>query len=358
MKKYQMAFHLFCLSLLLSAPSFAGVLNLQFIDVFGKPIRSVTIVLTGNTTGSLMTDADGRIAIQYPSPSTPSFCFPFNDAFYPEKPGFRFEFERGEYALRIPCNSEPVINRQIVGTDLPPLTSVSAADYQSHFTSDMIASAFGDGLAAKTEAATLPLKTTLGGRSLLIKDAAGIERPAQMLFVSPTQINYIAPTGLAIGLNRAIAKLVDENGNVLKVGFHVSSSVSPSLFTADASGRGAPAAAVVRASSGYQVYESVAEFDQIQQKVVPATIDLGPESEIVVLALFGTGWRQVGALSDVHINIGGIDCPAEFAGKQTTVEGLDQINVRLPRTLIGKGDVTLQLDIGGARANPVQLKIK
>ncbi len=358
MKKYQMAFHLFCLSLLLSAPCFAGVLNLQFIDASGRPIPYVTINYTGNyVSGSSITDAEGIIAIQYPYPPSPSGCGSWNTGFYPEKPGFRFELERGDYFLRVPCSTAPVTNLQITGTDLPPLISVSAADYQARFTNEMIATAFGDGLATRTELATLPLKTTLGGRSLLVRDSAGTESPAILLFVSPTQINYITPIGLPL-FGRVVAKLVDESGNVLKVGFHSVNRVSPSIFTADANGRGAPAASVVRASSGYQVYESVAEFDQIQQKAVPATIDLGPESEIVVLALFGTGWRQVAKLADVHINIGGIDCPAEFAGKQTTVEGLDQINVRLPRTLIGKGDVTLQLDIGGSRANPVQLKFK
>jgi uncharacterized protein (TIGR03437 family) len=356
--KYKIAFHVICLSALLSATCFAGVLNVEFVDIFGKPIPYVTVTFTGDLmTGSIVTEADGKIAINYPSSgASPSYCLGFRSAFYMEKPGFRFNLERGDYFLRVPCNDSPVMNLKILGTDLPPLTSVSAADYQPKFTSDMIATAFGDSMATATELATLPLKTTLADRRLIIKDSAGTEKAARLLFVSPTQINYISPEGLAQG--KAIAELMDVNGNVLKVGFINTSPISPSIFTADASGRGLPAAATVRASSGYQVYENVYRFDLSQQKVVPAEIDLGPESETVVLVLFGTGWRQIEPAAKVTVKIGGIDCPVEYAGKQGTIEGLAQINVRLPRSLIGKGEVTVEVAIDGSRANPVQLIIK
>ena len=358
MKKYKIAFHAICLSALFSATGFAGVLNVEFVDIFEKPIPYVTVTFTGDLmTGSIVTGADGKMAINYPSSgASPSFCLGFRSAFYMEKPGFRFNLERGDYFLRVPCNDLPVMNLKILGTDLPPLTSVSAADYQPRFTSDMIATAFGDDLAATIELATLPLKTTLAGRKLIIKDSAGNEKAARLLFVSPTQINYISPEGLASG--KGFVKLTDENGNLLKVGFVTAFSVSPSIFTADASGKGVPAAVTVRASSGYQVYEPVFRFDPDQQKVVPAEIDLGPESENVVLALFGTGWRQVSSVANVEIKIGGIDCPVEYASKQTTIEGLDQINVRLPRSLIGKGNATVEVRVEGSRANPVQIRIK
>jgi uncharacterized protein (TIGR03437 family) len=58
------------------------------------------------------------------------------------------------------------------------------------------------------------------------------------------------------------------------------------------------------------------------------------------------------------VKIGRIDCPVEYVGKQPTVEGLDQFNARLPRTLIGLGEVNVEVRIGGILANIVQLKFK
>ncbi|MCI0746677.1 MAG: hypothetical protein L0Y58_14850 [Verrucomicrobia subdivision 3 bacterium] len=80
-----------------------------------------------------------------------------------------------------------------------------------------------------------------------------------------------------------------------------------------------------------QTVEPVAQFDEAQRRFITLPIDLGPETEFVVLSLFGTGWRQVDSARDVMVKIGGVECPVEYVGNQPTIEGLDQINVRLPR---------------------------
>ncbi|MGH9844880.1 MAG: hypothetical protein ACREEM_39695 [Blastocatellia bacterium] len=51
-------------------------------------------------------------------------------------------------------------------------------------------------------------------------------------------------------------------------------------------------------------------------------------------------------------------CSVEYAGKQPTLAGLDQINARLPRILIGKGEVELYVRIQGREANVTTLKFK
>ncbi|MCI0419549.1 MAG: hypothetical protein L0312_10055, partial [Acidobacteria bacterium] len=242
-------------------------------------------------------------------------------------------------------------------TDLPQLTSVSSANYKSPLAGEMITSAFGANLATTVECATLPLKTMLGGRSVIIKDAQGVEKSALMLFVSPIQINYVAPRDLNSGT--ATVKLIDEGGVAISIGFAEILRLSPGIFTADASGQGVPAAVIVRVKPGnVEITEPVAQFDEAQKKFVPIALDLGPESEIVVLTLFGTGWRGLNSPANVSVKIGGIDCPVEYAGSQPTLEGLDQINARLPRALIGKGDVEVEVKNENTTANIVQLKIR
>jgi uncharacterized protein (TIGR03437 family) len=47
-----------------------------------------------------------------------------------------------------------------------------------------------------------------------------------------------------------------------------------------------------------------------------------------------------------------------YAGAQATYPGLDQINVLLDESLIGAGQVTLQLTVDGVAANPVVVYVQ
>jgi len=47
----------------------------------------------------------------------------------------------------------------------------------------------------------------------------------------------------------------------------------------------------------------------------------------------------------------------QFAGAQDNLAGLDQINVRLSRNLIGRGEVSVVLIADGKTANPVKINI-
>lgn len=352
MKKLQTAFYAFLLSLVFTATGHAVTYNLRIVDFSDQPIPEVLVTVTTRIMGSVgstsvRTDANGQASVTNPNFGGSS-CIVILVSYVLSKPGYQFSQE----TAGIPCGlgSQDVLIR---GTDLPKLTSLSAAGYTPFFARDMIIASFGDGLATKTEEATLPLKTTLAGRSILIKDSTGTERAARLFYVSPTQINYLTPPELPLGL--ATVRLVDEGGALIKFGFLNIGEIAPTIFTADASGKGFPAAVITRASSGYQVYEPVAKFDSAQQKFVPVAIDLGSESDSVVLVLFGTGWRYFGLASQMEVIVGGVRCQVEYVGKQTTFEGLDQLNVRLPRTLIGKRDVTVDVSFPGFRANQVQL---
>jgi uncharacterized protein (TIGR03437 family) len=47
-----------------------------------------------------------------------------------------------------------------------------------------------------------------------------------------------------------------------------------------------------------------------------------------------------------------------YAGPAVGAPGLDQINLQLPASLAGKGNVNVQLTAAGAAANPVQITIQ
>lgn len=237
-------------------------------------------------------------------------------------------------------------------------TSVSAASYRGErLAPEEIVAVFGNGLATATQiATTLPLPTQLAGTSVKIRDSKGVERPAPLFFVAPTQVNYLIPAGTAEGLATVLISSGDGtvSGSVVEI-----ANVAPGLFVADASGRGLPAAsALLFKADGTQSSQPVARFDTTNSRFVAVPIDLGTESDRVFLSLFGTGVRKRSSLENVRAIIGGVEAPVLYAGEQGGFAGLDQINLELPRALAGSGLVNLTLIVDGRTANIVQIHIQ
>ena len=115
-------------------------------------------------------------------------------------------------------------------------------------------------------------------------------------------------------------------------------------------------------ADGTQIYEPIARFDQAQNKFVAVPIDLGPDlgnaTDQVFLLLFGTGFRNRSALSAVTCKIGGTDAEVLYAGLQGDFVGLDQSNVRIPRSLKGRGEVDVVMTVDGKAANTVRVNLK
>jgi uncharacterized protein (TIGR03437 family) len=236
-------------------------------------------------------------------------------------------------------------------------TSVSAASFSSvALAAEAIVASFGSNLATAMQVATTtPLPTTLSGTTVKVRDSAGVERLAPLFFVSPTQVNYQISAGTANGA--ATITITSGDGSV-STGTTLISTVAPGLFTANASGQGVAAALALRIKAdGSQSYEPIAQFDSAQNRFVAVPIDLGAESDQVFLILFATGLRYRSALSAVSARIGGADAQVIFAGAQGGFVGLDQINVRLARSLIGRGLVDVALTVDGQTANTVQVNI-
>lgn len=111
-------------------------------------------------------------------------------------------------------------------------------------------------------------------------------------------------------------------------------------------------------ADGSEVYEPIARFDAAQNRVVAIPLDLRPDTDQVFLLLFGTGIRFLSSLSAVSVMIGGVEAPISYAGPQDGFVGLDQINMSMPRALVGLGEVKIDLKVDGAIANQVTVSIR
>jgi uncharacterized protein (TIGR03437 family) len=227
------------------------------------------------------------------------------------------------------------------------VTTVSAASYREENAPESIVSAFGNGLAfGTTIAVTQPLPLSLWNVSVLVDG-----RQARLFFVSPNQINYQVPADTPSGLANVA---VTNQGDVVSQGSLVVSNVALSLFTADASGQGAPAGLLLRIkSSGEQVYESLVRFDPAQNRLVPAPI-VRRVGEQLFLILFGSGLRYApdsdgneanGVAERVEATLGNINAPVVYAGVAPGYVGLEQINIQIPDTAISNPNTIVTIRV-------------
>ncbi|MBS1812397.1 MAG: PD40 domain-containing protein [Acidobacteria bacterium] len=183
-----------------------------------------------------------------------------------------------------------------------------------------IASIFGTKL-ADSQASTIrsDLDYELNGVSVAI---AGIA--ARLVFVSPTQINFIIPEGFLAA--DGVEFIVNNKGVASKGKFKVLAS-SPGIFTITQDGKGSAAVAC-------QVVTKDASGTVIGTTYPPPPCTVSKDLQESYLLLFGTGIRFAD-LASVSVTLIKADNTTQdyvpvYAGSQNQFPGLDQVNLLLP----------------------------
>jgi len=238
-----------------------------------------------------------------------------------------------------------------------PAAFTSAASFSgSALASGSIATAFGTGFSVETTAGTYPLPTTLNGLQVQLIDSTGASRFAPLLVVSPGQVNFLVPDEIRTG-----PVLI----NLIRQGITVSSGLAnvqpvvPGLFSAAGTGAGAAAGtALTLASIGSNPLLPLARQDAATGLWKPAPLVLRPD-EPVYLSLYGTGIRNRRDLTGLTATLGGQPVPVLYAGPQSDLPGIDQINLGpLPASLRGLGELELVITVDGQEANRVLIAIE
>jgi uncharacterized protein (TIGR03437 family) len=193
---------------------------------------------------------------------------------------------------------------------------------------------------------TVDLATTLAGVSAAVVDSAGVSRAAPLIYVSPTQVNFLVPDGTAPGT--ATVTVGGASGTVQVA------PVAPGLFTLGATA--VAAATAERYSLEGADQGPVPVFDCTSGTCKAAPIALDGQSN-VYLTLYGTGIRGEANLANVSATIGGVSVPVAYAGAQGQYPGFDQVNVQLPGQLHGAGTVNVVLTVDGQASNAVQIAV-
>jgi uncharacterized protein (TIGR03437 family) len=216
---------------------------------------------------------------------------------------------------------------------------------------DGLVSAFGADLATITSVSG-KFPTSLSGTTVTLLDSANVTHNAQIYSVSKEQVNYLVPSGASSG---PATVTVTSGDGVKTTGIVLVQPVAPGLYTANSNGLGVPAAIAVTAhSNGSQ--SSVNTFTcGGSGGCVPAPISLGSSTDTVVVELFGTGIRHLSSLAAVTATINNEKLQVLYAGMQPNDLGLDQINVEIPHSLAGSGQVNLVMNIATSSGVTVPL---
>jgi uncharacterized protein (TIGR03437 family) len=222
--------------------------------------------------------------------------------------------------------------------------TVSSASYKiSAVAPRAIVSAFGTNLSTVTQVATtIPLPLSIGGTTVTVQDAAGVERPAPLFFVSPNQVNYQMPAGTRPG--PALIKFSNA-ANQTVIGSSIVAERAPSIFTMDSSGKG-PASALDAFTFAPPPFN--------------ATRSNGQPNAI---ALFGNGLGNVATDSSVNISssvqatIDGQPVMVTFAGSAPGFVGLNQMNIVFPAGITA-GNHALVVTSNGVASNAVTISIR
>jgi len=232
--------------------------------------------------------------------------------------------------------------------------TTSAASFAGTTVSpESIAAAFGSKLAGAVVSTTSEqLSQTLGGTTLTVRDSAGVLRLGRLFFVSPGQANFEVPAATAPGEATVTiypgSGLVDSGPVTIK-------NTAPGIFTANGNGGGVPAALAIRvAPDGTQSPVNVFQCNS-SGACSPAPIAMGADR--IFVSLYGTGVRKRTSLENTVCTVGGVAAPVSFAGSQGII-GLDQVNIEIPASVRGRGEVQLVLRVDGETSNTVTLNIQ
>lgn len=239
-----------------------------------------------------------------------------------------------------------------------PFAVVSAASGMPNVAADSLAAALGQGLAGQTVNGTTPYPTNLGGISLQVVDSAGAVRMAQLLYVSPAQINFLVPPGTAAGT--ATLTIMNGAGNPLSATVQVQ-TVAPALFTANENGQGVVSATAYRTLIPTSLAFPVAVYQCLDApgSCVSVPIGLGIDTPIFV-TVNATGLRGRSSDAAVQLTIGGQKVSIQAINSQddnSATAGIDQLFFPLSLTLRGSGEVDMVVTVDGTTSNTARINI-
>jgi uncharacterized protein (TIGR03437 family) len=215
------------------------------------------------------------------------------------------------------------------------------------------AAAYGPTMAdrdAKARPGTLPLK--LANISVRVTDSQGVARMAPLLYTGAgwSFLSFIMPAASATGL--AKIEVLRSDGS-RAVGKAVVADVASGLYAAAMDGRGA-ANAWFSQRSRKGITNERPSFECSPPGCSTVPIPLSREAA-TTLRMEGVGFRWARSSSLFRVSAGDVDLPLVSFGPSPGNPGRDQLTVRLPDQLIGRGEIDMFMSVDGLISNIVRI---
>jgi uncharacterized protein (TIGR03437 family) len=173
---------------------------------------------------------------------------------------------------------------------------------------------------------------------------------AGLLAVSPGQVNYIIPAGIATGTANVV--ITSGNGFVSRGTVEIR-RIAPVIFTANFGGSGVVNGQIIRVmADGSQSPDNPPGTFQLNPTTgsfITRPLSFGPADERLFGVVVLSGTSLVTTADNLRVIIGGVAIVPSFFG--TVSPGLEQANFEIPRSLIGRGLVNLAVSGEGFGSN-------
>jgi uncharacterized protein (TIGR03437 family) len=261
-------------------------------------------------------------------------------------------------------NHASVVNTPVIGA----ADTRSSASFGQAISSLSLGSILGDAVLSPlalqtsfaTQAADGSFPYELAGVSVTINGNA-----AQLFAVSPAQVNFLVPANLASGTAEVI---VTSDAGYVSRGTTTVATLAPALFAL--SGNGAGSGAALNSATGTQ--GSFAD-------VTPQNFGADKRTRLLLMAtgFGGGGVANYDVSNDVRLGTEVLEnyaesvsvearlqdgrvfqLPVEFAGRQNSFAGLEQVNVVLLPELKHAGTIELTMVVGGQRSNSITISMR
>jgi uncharacterized protein (TIGR03437 family) len=229
----------------------------------------------------------------------------------------------------------------------------AASDSEAAISPGALVSIYGQNLTAQIlQAGTADTVVNLSGVAVQVKAATETEsRPLSLLMASPTQVNALIPSDMPPG--PMSISLTNASGQQFQSLSYVE-AIAPALFTISANNRDYAAATVQRVhADGTNSIESLVAVDPATGALVPVPLDFGLPGDEVYLSLYGTGFVNSTAAA-ISLALAGETTSILYAGPQSEVAGLDQVNVSISQSLSSQPFFDLQPSVKNPAGYPVK----
>jgi uncharacterized protein (TIGR03437 family) len=206
-----------------------------------------------------------------------------------------------------------LLNMQVVPGENAITAIESSATPLAVVAPGSLATLFGSGLSTGTEASPI-LSGTLAGTQLQVRDAAGQTLPAELLYVSPNQINFRIPPTATLG--DATVAIASGTGAFVPMGVAQVEASAPTLFGC---GRGTNSviAAAEPGADSFSFEPPPCPGDQLR---FPA-----------IVTLYGTGFAGA-TVDNTQVWVHGLPLKPLYVGPAGTVPGLDKVVIRVQQS--------------------------